>query len=86
MDAITLTQDQFRELLVSLSTSASASASESMTKLKLKEPETFHGDRDKLQGFLSQLTLQFKADKAKFKNDKAKIIYAASYLRDLPSK
>ena len=57
-----------------------------MTKLKLKEPETFHGDRDKLRGFLSQLTLQFKADKAKFKNDEAKIIYAASYLRDLPSK
>ncbi|KAF5202054.1 Retrotransposon-derived protein peg10 [Thalictrum thalictroides] len=45
------------------------------------KPEEFRGDRNKYKSFVSQLALIFGANPHRMRSDKAKIHYAASYLR-----
>lgn len=46
-----------------------------------KKPDEFYGDRSKYKAFVTQLALTFGAEPNKFSTDKAKISFAASYLR-----
>lgn len=48
---------------------------------KGKEPDEFDGDRTKYRAFVNQLALCFGSNSSKFNTDKAKISYAASFLR-----
>lgn len=48
---------------------------------KDKEPDEFDQDRTKYRTFVNQLALCFSSNSSKFNTDKAKISYAASFLR-----
>ena len=79
---IVLTQEQFQQLLGSR-----MEGQESRTRgPKIKEPDTFHGDRTKLRGFLVQLEIYFSNQPHIFDNDKAKNGFAVSLLRDAAEK
>lgn len=79
---IALTQDQFQQLL-----QANQGSQEQKTRRpKVKEPDTFHGERTKLRGFLVQLEIYFSNQPHIFDNDKAKNGFAVSLLRDAAEK
>lgn len=48
---------------------------------KVNTPSEFHGDRLKLDAFLSQLSIYTSLRSSEFRNDSTKILFAASYLR-----
>ena len=50
-------------------------------KMKINLPEEFSGDRNKYDKFRTQLILCFAANPAQFEDDRAKIVFAASFLR-----
>ena len=52
--------------------------------MKIANPEYFKGDRLLLANFLSQCKLKFAGEPSKFPNDKSKIFFAGSYLREGP--
>src|SRR5215469_7935462 len=50
-------------------------------ELKMRPPETFNGKpASQLREFITQLRLVFAGQPSRFQNDKAKVIYAASFL------
>lgn len=49
--------------------------------LEGKKPDEFRGDRSQFKSFVCQLALAFRADSNRFRDDQAKINFAASYLR-----
>lgn len=49
---------------------------------KMPDPEQFHGERNKLATWLTQLNIKINGDGATFANEKAKIYYACALLRD----
>jgi hypothetical protein len=51
---------------------------------KIANPEFFKGDRLLLSNFISQCKLKFSGEPGKFSNEKSKIYYAGSYLREGP--
>lgn len=52
--------------------------------MKVKEPDTFSGrETNKLPPFLTQCTMWFMARPTQFRSDRARVVFAASYLRDL---
>jgi hypothetical protein len=51
---------------------------------KMANPEYFKGDRLLLTNFLSQCQLKFAGEPSRFPNEKAKIYFAGSYLREGP--
>jgi len=51
---------------------------------KIANPEFFKGDRLLLTNFISQCQLKFAGEPAKFLDEKAKIYFAGSYLREGP--
>lgn len=79
---IVLTQEQFQQLLDSRGEGQKPQA----RRPKIKEPDTFHGDRTKLRGFLVQLEIYFSNQPHIFDNDKAKNGFAVSLLRDAAEK
>jgi hypothetical protein len=79
---IALTQDQFQQLL-----QANQGSQEQKTRRpKVKKPDTFHGERTKLRGFLVQLEIYFSNQEKEFEHDRAKILYTTSLLRDAAEK
>jgi len=50
-------------------------------KPKIKEPEVFNGERSKLQGWLAQIKVYFKAVGWAEGHNEEKIVYATSLLR-----
>ena len=79
---IVLTQEQFQQLL-----GERGERQEPQTRRpKIKEPDTFHGDRTKLRGFLVQLEIYFNNQPEMFKEDKARMGFAISLLRDVAEK
>lgn len=48
---------------------------------KVADPEFFTGERDKFEGFLSQLSLKFATDPTTFASSAARIAFAGSFLR-----
>lgn len=46
------------------------------------DPDKYHGARNKLDDFLAQVTLVIEVQPSRFPNDKSKILYAGSYLRE----
>jgi hypothetical protein len=78
---IVLTQEQFQQLL------GSRGGQEPRTRgPKIKEPDTFHGDRTKLRGFLVQLEIYFNNQPQLFPGDNEKNGFAISLLRDAAEK
>ena len=73
-----ITQDQLQQIIQSLS--------EGTRKPKIKEPDTYRGERHKLQGWLEQLQVYFKAIQWAEGHDDEKILYAISLLRDKAGK
>lgn len=73
---ITLTPEQFQQLLSNSSTQERNSSS-----VKISDPEPFSGGHDKLHTFLFQCRLKYHASPTKFRDDTIKIAYAVSYLR-----
>jgi hypothetical protein len=55
-----------------------------MPGMKIANPEYFKGDRLLLANFLSQCKLKFAGEPSKFPDDKSKIFFAGSYLREGP--
>jgi hypothetical protein len=51
---------------------------------KIKEPETFHGDRNALNCFLTECDLVFELQPSRFQDDRTKVSYMISLLRDTP--
>lgn len=51
---------------------------------KVKDPETFHGHRNSLNSFLTECELVFELQPSRFQDDRTKISYMVSYLRDAP--
>lgn len=51
---------------------------------KIKDPDTFHGERSKLNSFLTECSLVFRLQSSKFPDDVTKVFYAISFLRDSP--
>ena len=51
---------------------------------KAKDPETFHGQRNKLTAFLTECKINFSVQSSCFASDSIKINYMISYLRDSP--
>jgi hypothetical protein len=51
---------------------------------KIKEPETFHGDRNALNSFLTECDLVFELQPSRFQDDRTKVSYMISLLRDTP--
>ena len=49
--------------------------------LKINTPEPFHGSREKLQAFFSQVELFFGFNAERFLIDKHKVLFASTYLR-----
>ena len=49
--------------------------------MKINLPEEFSGDRNKYDEFRTQLALSFAANPSRFEDEKAKIVFAASFLR-----
>lgn len=52
--------------------------------MKIANPEYFKGDRLLLANFLSQCKLKFAGEPSKFPDDRSKIFFAGSYLREGP--
>jgi hypothetical protein len=52
--------------------------------MKIADPEFFKRDRLLLANFLSQCKLKFAGELSKFPNDKSKIFFAGSYVREVP--
>jgi len=50
---------------------------------KIADPEFFLGQKEKLRPFLNQLSMVFSLQGSYFNTDKTKVIYAASFLRDI---
>jgi len=71
---VVLTNDQFQQLLVQLATNRSATSSNP----KVEDPEFFHGERHRLQAFLTQCERKFKNQ---FWSDLIKVSYASSRCR-----
>ena len=51
---------------------------------KAKDPETFHGQRNKLTAFLTECEIYFSVQSSCFTSDSIKINFMISYLRDSP--
>lgn len=75
---VTLTSEQFQQLLATASTNSS---DRSTSSVNLSDPEPFSGGHDKLSTFLFQCRLKFHASPTKFADDTIKIAYAVSFLR-----
>jgi len=52
------------------------------TRIPVNSPEIFTGDKTKFASFLRQLKINFAADPTAFVDDRAKILYALSFMRD----
>lgn len=50
-------------------------------RLKMKEPEPFHGERDKIRGFLTQMRAYQRFNIKPTTTEASKVLHAASYLR-----
>lgn len=61
--------------------SESSMSSRKEQYLEGKKPDEFRGERSQYKSFASQLALAFRADPSKFRDDQAKINFAATYLR-----
>ena len=51
---------------------------------KVKDPETFHGQRNSLNAFLTECELVFEIQSSRFGHDRVKVSYMISFLRDTP--
>jgi hypothetical protein len=51
---------------------------------KVKDPETFHGQRNTLDTFLTECDLVFELQPSRFHDDRTKVSYMISFLRDTP--
>ena len=51
---------------------------------KVRDPETFNGDRNKLNGFLTECELVFELQPSRFTDDRTKVSFMVSLLRDTP--
>lgn len=51
---------------------------------KVKDPETFHGQRDSLNAFLTECELVFELQPSRFGDDRIKVSYMISLLRGTP--
>ena len=51
---------------------------------KVKDPETFHGQRDTLNAFLTECELIFELQPSRFAEDRTKVSYMISLLRGTP--
>ena len=51
---------------------------------KVKDPETFHGQRDTLNAFLTECELIFELQPSRFADDRTKVSYMISLLRGMP--
>lgn len=51
---------------------------------KVKDPETFHGQRNSLNAFLTECDLVFELQPSRFRDDRIKVSYMISFLRDTP--
>lgn len=51
---------------------------------KVKDPETFHGQRNTLNTFLTECDLVFELQPSRFRDDRTKVSYMISFLRDTP--
>ena len=51
---------------------------------KVKDPETFHGQRDTLNAFLTECELIFELQSSRFADDRTKVNYMISLLRGMP--
>jgi hypothetical protein len=51
---------------------------------KAKDPETFHGLRSSLNAFLTECDLVFELQPSRFQDDRVKVSYMISFLRDTP--
>ncbi len=70
--------------LASQDTSAAtptSSASSSARPPKINTPEPFHGQRNKLRAFLSQVDIYINTRLSQFPTDRYKVLFAASFLR-----
>lgn len=47
-----------------------------------KDPDTFHGKRDKLKAFLTQMQIYLHMNSSKFRTEEDKVLFVTSYLRD----
>jgi hypothetical protein len=51
---------------------------------KVKDPETFHGKRESLNSFITECSLVFELQPSRFTEDRVKVSYMISLLRDTP--
>lgn len=51
---------------------------------KVKDPETFHGQRDSLNAFITECELVFELQPSRFGDDRTKVSYMISLLRGTP--
>lgn len=51
---------------------------------RIKDPETFHGQRDSLNFFITECSLVFELQPSRFTDDRTKVSYMISLLRDTP--
>jgi hypothetical protein len=51
---------------------------------KVKDPETFHGQRDSLNAFITECELVFELQASRFGDDRTKVSYMVSLLRGTP--
>jgi hypothetical protein len=51
---------------------------------KVKDPETFHGQRDSLNAFITECELVFELQPSRFGDDRTKVSYIISLLRGTP--
>lgn len=63
---------------------SSTTSSPSIREPKVKDPETFHGQRNFLNAFLTECDLVFELQSSRFSDDRIKISYMISFLRDTP--
>ena len=47
----------------------------------IKDPESYRGDKNAFENFITQLALKFSSDPDRFGTDESKISYAGSFLR-----
>src|SRR5690348_12715153 len=65
-------------------TRQSATPPPTIREPKVKDPETFHGVRNSLNAFLTECDLVFELQPSRFQDDRIKVSYMISFLRDTP--
>ena len=58
-----------------------AGAQAAAPTVKVRTPDVFHGDRDKLRAFLSQVETYFRFNRTSFTTEEDKVVFCSTYLR-----